>query len=53
MPNLDYQNQDRLSVRRILYYSENLNWAAQDLRLGRMRPAGHELDKAVLRDGKR
>jgi len=22
------------------YYSENLNWAAQNLRLGRMRPAG-------------
>jgi len=21
-------------------YSENLNWAAQNLRLGRMRPAG-------------
>jgi len=22
------------------YYSENENWAAQELRLGRMRPAG-------------
>jgi len=22
------------------YYSENLNWEAQNLRLGRMRPAG-------------
>jgi len=23
-----------------LYYSENLNWAAQNLQLGHMRPAG-------------
>jgi len=23
-----------------LYYSENLNWAAQNLRMGRMPPAG-------------
>jgi len=31
-----------------LYYSENLNWAAQNLRLGRMQSAGHGLDIADL-----
>jgi len=32
-------NKDMLSVYRIFYYKGNLNWAAQNLRLGRMRPA--------------
>jgi len=39
----DYQNKDRLSVYtsiRYFYYSENLNWATQNLRLGHMRAAG-------------
>jgi len=31
------------------YCSENLNWAAQNLRLGHMRPAGPGLDKAGLK----
>jgi len=30
------------------YYSENLNWAAQNLRLGRMRPEALGLDIAGL-----
>jgi len=30
------------------YYSENLNWAAQNLRLGRMPPDGRGLDIAEL-----
>jgi len=30
------------------YYSENLIWAAQNPRLGRMRPAGRGLDMADL-----
>jgi len=30
------------------YYSENLNWAAQNLRLGCMRPVARALDIAVL-----
>jgi len=30
------------------YYSEHLNWAAQNLRLGHMRPAGRGLDIAAL-----
>ena len=30
------------------YYSENLHWAAQNLRLGRMRPEGRGLDMAGL-----
>jgi len=30
------------------YYSENENWAAQELRLGRMRPAGWSWSKAGL-----
>jgi len=30
------------------YYSENLNWAAQNFRLGRMRTAGRGLDIADL-----
>jgi len=29
-------------------YSETLNWAAQNFRLGRMRPVGCELDIAAL-----
>jgi len=35
------------------YYSENLNWAAQNLRLGHMRPVGRGLDIAalVIREG--
>jgi len=31
-----------------VYYSENLNWATQNLRLGRMRPEGRGLDIAGL-----
>jgi len=31
-----------------IFYSENLNWASQNLRLGRMRPAGRGLDIADL-----
>jgi len=43
----DYQNKDRLWVCRIfLYYSESLNWTAQNLWLGHMRPAGRGLDIA-------
>jgi len=30
------------------YYSGNLNWAAQNLSLGYMRPKGHGLDIAAL-----
>jgi len=30
------------------YKSEKLNWAAQNLRLGRRRPAGHGLDIVAL-----
>jgi len=30
------------------YYSENLNWAAQNLQLSCMRPAGRGLDIALL-----
>jgi len=33
-----------------IYYSENLNWAAQNLRLSRMRPAGRGLDIADFDD---
>jgi len=40
-----------LSEYEIFDYSENLNWAAQNLRLGRMRPAGRGLDKAGLNKG--
>jgi len=29
-----------LSVHRMFYFRENLNWAARNLRLGRMRAAG-------------
>jgi len=36
----DYHNMDRLSVCSYSYYSENLHWAAQNLRLGQMWPAG-------------
>jgi len=32
----------------LLYYSENLNWAAQNHRLGRMRAAGRGLDITVI-----
>jgi len=31
----DYHNKDRLSVAGYFYYSKNLNWVAQNLRLGR------------------
>jgi len=31
------------------YYSEKLNWAAQNLRLGHMRPVGRGLDIAGLK----
>ena len=31
------------------YYSENLNWAAQNLRLGHTRPEGRGLDIAALK----
>jgi len=44
----NYQNKDSSSVCRIFYYSVNLNWAAQNPQLGRMRPAGLGLDIAVL-----
>jgi len=42
MSNLRYENEDRWSVCRLgyLHHSENLNWAAQNLRLRRMRPVG-------------
>ena len=39
---------DRLSVVRILLLQRNLKWAARNLRLGRMRPAGSWLDIADL-----
>jgi len=32
-----------------LYYSENVDWAAQNLQLGRMPSAGHGFDIAGLR----
>ena len=35
-----------VSIVGYLHYSENLNWAAQNLRLGRMRPASCRLDRA-------
>ena len=39
---------DRLSVVRILLLQRNLKWAARNLRLGRMQPAGSWLDIADL-----
>jgi len=33
-----------------VWYSEHLNWATQNLRLGHMRPAGCGLDIADLRE---
>jgi len=37
-----------IKIKSYLYNSENLNCAAQNLRLGHMRPAGGGLDIAVL-----
>jgi len=37
----DYQNKERsVQYARYFYYSENLNWAAPNLPLGRMRATG-------------
>jgi len=36
----EYSNKERLSVCRTLLLQRKLNWAAQNPRLGRMRPAG-------------
>jgi len=34
----------------LILYSENLNWAAQNLRLGRMRPAvGHSWSRLLVK----
>ena len=37
---------------RYFCYSENLTWAAQNLRLGRMRPEGRGLDIAGLNESR-
>jgi len=43
----DYQNKDRLSVAGYFYYSENLNWAAQNFDWATCGPrAGHSCGKA-------
>jgi len=39
-----------VSLQDTFHYSENLIWAAQNPRLGRMRPGGRGLDVAGLRD---
>jgi len=44
----DYQHKDSLSVCRYSNDSENLNWAAQNLWLGRMRTAHRGLDIAAV-----
>jgi len=52
----DYQNKDRLLVCMYyvgyLYHRKNLNWAARNLRLGRMRPSSHGLDMPCFPDNK-
>jgi len=44
----EYENKYRLSYAGNFYYTENLNWASLNLRLGRMRPKSRWLDIAGL-----